>query len=192
MAYLLLGLSLFLGLHSVRIVADDWRSTQIAQRGESVWKIVYSLLSLAGLVLIVRGYGLARLTPVVLWDTPRGMSHLAAALTLLAFVLLVAAYMPRNHIKARLRHPMVLAVKTWAIAHLLANNTLADVVLFGSLLLWAAFVFRSSRQRDRAGAPVPAAGTLLGTSITVIVGIAAWAIFAFWGHLLLIGVRPFA
>ena len=192
MSYLVLGLLLFLGVHSVRIFADEWRTKQLAQRGEAAWKGLYSLAAIASFVLVVWGFGQARLTPVVLWVTPRGMSHLAALLTLLAFVLLAAAYVPRNHIKASLRHPMVLAVKTWALAHLLANNTLADVVLFGAFLLWAALDFRSLRQRDRAGAPRPAAGTAMGTSITVLVGAVAWAVFAFWAHALLIGVKPFA
>ena len=192
MSYLVLGLLLFLGVHSVRIFADAWRTKLVAQRGLAAWKGLYSVASIVGFGLIIWGFGQARLTPVVLWVTPRGMSHLAALLTLLAFVLLAAAYVPRNHIKASLRHPMVLGVKTWALAHLLANNTMADVVLFGAFLVWAVLDFRSLRQRDRAGAPSPAAGTAMGTSITVLVGGVAWAVFAFWAHALLIGVRPFA
>lgn len=121
---------------------------------------------------------------------PRGMRHLAALLTLIAFVLLAATYVPRNAIKARLHHPMVLAVKVWALAHLLANGNLADVLLFGSFLLWAAFSFRAARQRDRAARTTYPAGTTAGTVTTVVVGLAAWAVFAFWAHGLLIGVRP--
>jgi len=191
MAYLVLGLLLFLGVHSVRIFADDWRSAQRARIGESAWKGVYSLLSLAGFVLICWGYGQARQTPVVLWAVPRGMNHLAALLTLIAFVLLAASQLPRNHIKARLRHPMLLGVKVWALAHLLANNTLADLVLFGAFLVWAVLDFRSCRQRDRAGAPAPAAGTAANTVLAVVAGVAVWALFAFWAHGALIGVRPF-
>lgn len=192
MAYLVLGLLLFLGVHSVRIFADDWRSAQRARIGESAWKGGYSLLSLAGFGLIIWGYGQARLEPVVLWATPRGMSHLAALLTLIAFVLVAASQSPRNHIKARLRHPMLLGVKVWALAHLLANNTLADLVLFGSFLVWAVLDFRACRQRDRAGAPAPAAGTAANTALAVVAGVAVWALFAFWAHAALIGVRPFA
>ena len=187
---LIAGLVLFLGVHSVRIFANDWRSAQLAQRGEAIWKLGYSALSIAGFVLIVWGYGLARQSPMVLWPTPRGMNHLAALLTLLAFVLLVAAYMPRNAIKAKLRHPMILGVKVWALAHLLANNALADLLLFGSFLIWAMLSFRAARQRDRQQPLVQLASNGLATAATVVVGVVAWAAFAFWGHLALIGVRP--
>ena len=190
MLELIAGLVLFLGVHSVRIFANDWRSAQLAQRGEAVWKLGYSALSVAGFVLIVWGYGMARQTPMVLWPTPRGMNHLAALLTLFSFVLLVATYVPRNAIKARLRHPMVLAVKVWALAHLLANNTLADVLLFGGFLIWAVLSFRAARQRDREQPPVRLPSKGLATAATVVVGVLAWAAFAFWGHLALIGVRP--
>ena len=191
MTLLILGLILFLGVHSTRIVAEGWRSAQIAQRGENVWKGVYSLLSIAGFVLIVYGWGLARQTPTVLWTVPTGMKHLASLLTLAAFVLLVAAYVPRNGIKAKLHHPMVLGVKTWALAHLLSNNTLADLLLFGSFLLWAVFSYRAARGRDRAAGTRYPAGTLAATLVTVVVGVAAWAGFAFWAHGAWIGVRPF-
>jgi uncharacterized membrane protein len=190
MTALVLGLLLFLGAHSVRIVAEPWRQAQIARLGDKPWKLGYTAISLLGFGLILWGYAQARLTPTVLWATPRGMNHLAALLTLLAFILLAASNGPRNHIKARLRHPMVLAVKLWAFSHLLANNTLADVILFGSFLFWAVLSFRAARQRDRAGAPAPAAGTMTGTVGTVLVGIAAWAAFAFWIHGAWLGVRP--
>lgn len=190
MIELIAGLVLFLGVHSVRIFANNWRRAQLAQRGEALWKLCYSALSIAGFVLIVWGYGLARQSPMVLWPTPRGMNHLAALLTLLAFVLLVAAYVPRNAIKAKLRHPMILGVKVWALAHLFANNTLADLLLFGSFLIWAVLSFRAARQRDRQQSPVRLASNGLATAATVVVGVVTWAAFAFWGHLALIGVRP--
>ncbi len=190
MIELIAGLVLFLGVHSVRIFANNWRRAQLAQRGEALWKLCYSALSIAGFVLIVWGYGLARQSPMVLWPTPRGMNHLAALLTLLAFVLLVAAYVPRNAIKAKLRHPMILGVKVWALAHVLANNTLADLLLFGSFLIWAVLSFRAARQRDRQQSPVRLASNGLATAATVVVGVVTWAAFAFWGHLALIGVRP--
>ena len=191
MTLLILGLVLFLGAHSVRIVAEGWRTRTIARLGEGAWKGAYSVLSLAGLVLLVMGYGEARMTPQVLWATPRGMSHLAALLTLLAFILLAAAYVPGNAIKARLRHPMVLGVKVWAFAHLLANNTLADVLLFGGFALWAVLDFRAARQRDRANGVTALPSGMAGTAITVVGGTVAWAVFAFWAHGALFGVRPF-
>ena len=191
MTLLIIGLAIFLGGHSVRIFADHWRQRQIARLGEKKWKLGIALLSAVGLALIVWGYGVAREAPVVLWNPPAGMRHLAALLTLIAFIFLAAAYVPRNHIKARFHHPMVLGVKIWAFAHLLANGTLADLLLFGSFLAWAVLSFIAARRRDRAAGTTYSAGTAKGTSMTVAVGIVAWAAFAFWLHGLLIGVRPF-
>ena len=193
MLELLAGLIIFLGVHSVRIVGEDWRSRQIEQRGAAVWKLGYTALSILGFGLIIWGFGLARQDTQLLWTTPRGMNHLSALLTLLAFVLLVAAYIPRNAIKAKLRHPMVLGVKVWAFAHLLSNNTLADLVLFGSFLVWAVLSFRAARKRDRAHPPAanPTSSSTAGaTALTVLVGVVAWGAFAFWAHTALIGVKP--
>jgi uncharacterized membrane protein len=191
MTVLILGLIIFLGAHSTRIVADGWRTAQLKRLGEGAWKGIYSLISLAGFGLIVWGFSLARQQPVVLWTPPVAMPHVAALLTLIAFVLLAAAYVPRNAIKARLHLPMVLAVKTWACAHLLANGTLADLLLFGAFLAWAVVCYIAERKRDRAALTQYPAGTAGGTAATVAVGIAAWVLFAFWLHGLLIGVRPF-
>ena len=191
MTLLILGLILFLGVHSTRIVAEGWRSAQVARLGPNGWKGAYSVASLVGFVLIVYGFGLARQAPTVLWTVPTGLKHVASLLTLVAFVFLVAAYVPRNGIKAKLHHPMILGVKTWALAHLVSNNTLADLLLFGSFLLWSVFSFRAARARDRAAGTVYPAGTLVATAITVVVGLVAWAAFAFWAHGAWIGVRPF-
>lgn len=191
MTLLILGLLVFLGVHSTRIFADDWRTAQVKRLGENTWKGIYALLSLAGFGLIIWGFGLARLQPVVLWLPPAGMRHVAALLTLIAFVLLVAAYVPRNAIKSRLHHPMLLAVKVWAFAHLLANGKLADLLLFGAFLAWAVVCFIAARKRDRAAGTRYAPGSPGGTIVTVVLGVAAWVAFAFWLHGSLIGVRPF-
>jgi uncharacterized membrane protein len=191
MTILLLGLLLFLGAHSVRVFADGWRSRTMARVGPGAWKGAYTLVSLLGFALLVWGYVLARQAPVLLWTPPAGLRHLASLLVLVAFVLLAAAYVPGNAIKARLHHPMVLATKTWAVAHLLANGTLADVLLFGGFLVWAVLLFRASRQRDRAQGVVYAAGRTGPTVLTVALGVVAWALFAFWAHAWLIGVSPF-
>ena len=191
MSALILGLALFLGMHSVRIVADGTRSAFIARRGAGAWKGLYTVVSLAGFALILWGDGQARLQPVVLWDSPLWTRHLAGALMLPALVLLVAAQVPGNGIKARVHHPQVLAVKTWALAHLLANNTLADVLLFGGFGLWAVLDFRSARQRDRAAGTVYPPGQPARTALVVVLGLALWAVFAFGAHQWLFGVRPF-
>jgi uncharacterized membrane protein len=187
MTWLALGLALFLGIHLTRAVAPQWRQRQIARLGDKGWKGIYTLVSLAGFGLILWGYAQARLHPVVLWPSIRGMNHLAALLVLVAFVLLAAAYVPRNHFKAKLQHPMTLAVKLWAFAHLLANNTLADVMLFGSFLVWSILVFRAARRRP---APPQAAPTAAGSAATVVVGVALWALFAFWLHAAWLGIAP--
>lgn len=191
MSALILGLLMFLGMHSARILADGWRSQVIAQRGPGAWKGLYTVVSLVGFGLIVWGYGQARLAPQVLWASPTWTRHAASLLVLLAMVLLAAAYVPGNGIKARLHHPMVLAVKAWAFAHLLANNTLADVLLFGGFALWAVLDFRSARQRDRAAGTRYPAGRAGATMLTVMLGLTLWAAFAFWLHAMLFGVRPF-
>jgi uncharacterized membrane protein len=195
MLTLVAGLVLFLGAHSVRVFAEGWRASTIASVGEKPWKGVYALVSIAGFVLIVVGYGLARESPVVMWPQPPvGTRHLAALLTLVAFVLLTAAYVPGNAIKARLHAPMILGVKVWAIAHLVANNTLADVVLFGSFLAWAVLDFRAARKRRAVSAqgasPEPYRASGVKTAVTVLAGAVAWAVFAFWLHGWWIGVRP--
>ncbi len=191
MGMLIVGLVIFLGVHSVRAFADDWRTRTRAQLGENRYKILYSLASVLGFVLIVYGFGAARMQTTVLWASPAWTRHLAALLTLPAFVLLVAAYVPGNAIKSRLHHPMILGVKTWALAHLLANNTLADLLLFGSFLAWAVLAFVAARKRDRAGHVTYPPGRLGSTLITVAIGLLAWAGFAFWAHAAWIGVRPF-
>ena len=191
MTFLILGLALFLGVHSVRILAPGWREVQFAKLGERRWKGAYSLVSAFGLGLIVWGYGLARADPVVFWVPPPWTRHLAALLTLPVFVLLVAAYLPGSHIKAKTGHPMVAGVKLWALAHLLANGNLADVLLFGGFLVWAVADFVSARRRDRiAGRSYPVCCWTRDASVTAI-GLLAWALFALWGHVWLIGVRPF-
>lgn len=192
MTLLVVGLVIFLGAHSVRIVADDWRSARIAAWGERPWKAAYSIVSLIGFVLIVYGYGEARQATQLLYDPPRWTRHAASALVLVAFVLIAAAYIKGTRIKARVGHPMVLGVKVWAFAHLLANGTVADVVLFGAILAWAIADYIASRRRDRAAGVVYRVGPVSRDVIAVVAGAIAWWVFAFLLHGPLIGVRPFA
>jgi uncharacterized membrane protein len=191
MGILIIGLAVFLGIHSVRIVAERWRAAQIARVGANAWRLGYSVLSALGLLLVIWGFGLARQAPVPLWHPPVGMRHVAALLTLVAFVFVAAAYVPRNHLKARFHHPMMLGVKAWAAGHLLANGTVADVLLFGSFMAWAVLAYIAARRRDRRAGTTYPAGTAAGTSIAIAGGAVAWAVFAFWLHGALIGVNPF-
>lgn len=191
MIVLVLGLLIFLGVHSVRIVADGWRAAQVARSGEGRWKGFFSLAAAVGLALIILGYHLAQTQAVVLWTPPPWVRYLGALLTIPAFVLLAAAYVPRNRIKAAVGHPMVAAVKTWAFAHLLANGTLAAAVLFGAFFVWAVFDFASARRRDRVAGTRYPAGAGSRDAIVLVVGLAAWGLFAFLLHGWLIGVSPF-
>jgi uncharacterized membrane protein len=191
MTTLIAGLVLFLGAHSVRIFADGWRSAQIARAGAGAWKAIYSIVSLAGFAMIVWGYGQTRLAPVDLWFPPAWTRHAAALLTVPAFVLLAAAYVPGTRIKAAVGHPMVAGVKLWAFAHLLSNGRLGDVVLFGAFLAWAIADFIASRRRDRAAGTRYPVGPVSRDLLAVAIGVVAWAAFAFALHGWLIGVRPF-
>ena len=176
MTLLILGLVIFLGVHSTRVFGEGWRSAQLARMGEKGWKGAYSLASLLGLVLLVWGYSLARQSPVALWTPVIGLRHLASLLTVFSFILLAAAYVPRNSVKARIGHPMVAGVKLWALAHLLANHTLADLLLFGGFLVWAVLCFRAARGRPQlprhaltltwARASRPALGSLVARAST--------------------------
>ncbi|WP_210543032.1 NnrU family protein [Rhodoferax sp. PAMC 29310] len=190
MSYLLLGLLIFLGIHSVRIVGDDWRTRTRERMGPLVWKAIYSLLSVLGFALIVWGFGRVRQMPTQLWSPPFSLRHVAAAINLGAFVLLAAAYVPGNSIKARTHHPMVQGVVMWAVAHLMANGNLGQILLFGSFLAWGALDWIASTRRDqRQGIHYPS-GTAGATAVTVALGVGAWVIFTLWLHGLLIGVRP--
>ena len=191
MSYLIVGLLLFLGVHSIRIVADNWRAELCKQFGEQTFKGLYSVLSLVGLVLIIWGFGMARETPTLLWLPPNAMRHVAALLNVLAFVLLVAAYVPGNAIKARVHHPMVLGTLLWALAHLISNGNLAHGVLFGSFFGWALLDLLSLRRRDRVQGVQYPAGTALATAFTLALGVAMAAVFALLLHGMLIGVKPF-
>ncbi|WP_291010934.1 NnrU family protein [Hydrogenophaga sp.] len=197
MAWLILGLMLFLGVHSVSIVAPHARNRWVQRLGEGPWKGLYTLVSIVGFGLIVWGYGQAREAPVLLYSLPGGFRHLAALLMLPVFVLLFAAYLP-GRIQALVKHPMLLAVKFWALAHLLAQSvtggTLADVLLFGGFLVWAIADRISVKRRAAAGLlrSLPLGPPrALNDAIALVGGLAVYALFAFWLHAVLFGVRPF-
>ncbi|HEN47381.1 MAG TPA: NnrU family protein [Mizugakiibacter sp.] len=191
MFWLITGLIIFLGVHSTRIFVNDWRSRQIARLGPQLWKALYALLSLIGLALIVRGFEQARQHPLLVWSPPPWTAHLTALFTIVAFIFVVAAYVPRNRIKARLGHPMVIGVQLWAIGHLLATGTLRDEVLFGSFLLWASVDFMVARHRDRSAGIQQTPGTTTGDMATLLIGIVAWVAFVLWLHGPLIGIQAY-
>ena len=190
MAILILGLLLFLGVHSTRIFADGWRTQMVAKLGPLPWKGLYAVASILGFIVLVWGFRMARQDTLVLYSTPRWMTHVTALLMILSMILFVAAYIPKNWFKWKFHHPQVLSVKLWAVAHLLSNGVAADVVLFGAFLAWAIFSFRAARIRDRVNNTVYTPPNAIGTSIAVAAGLIAWSVFALLLHGPLIGVRP--
>jgi uncharacterized membrane protein len=189
MTLLILGLALFLGAHSLRIVADGSRARFIAKRGSGPWKGLYTLVSVAGLVLIVIGYGQARGgAPLLIGGT--GTRYAAYALTWLGFVGVTAAYWPRNHIKQTVGDPMVAGVGLWALGHLLVETTPAGLTLFGAFLVWAFIDYVSLRARAVTAPAAPSSASGLQTVLTVAAGSTAWALFALFLHKWLIGVSP--
>ncbi len=186
MLIMIIGLLIFLGVHSVRIVAEDWRTAQIQRMGELPWKAAYAVASIIGLAIAIWGYGQMRLDPTWLWFPPTGLKHAVSLFMIPAFILLVAAYVPCNHIQAKLGHPMLLAVKLWAFSHLLANGRLGDIVFFGAFLVWAILCFRSARRRTPAA--TPASARIGSTIATVVVGLVAYFVFAMYLHIPITGM----
>ena len=188
MLLFLVGLVLFLGIHSVAIAAPAWRDAQAAGN-ERAWKGIYSLFSIVGFGLLIYGYGIARQAPVVIWTPPTAMRHVALLLMLPAFPLLLAAYLP-GRIKTAAKHPMLLAVKLWAAAHLLANGTLVDMILFGAFLVWAVLDRIAVKKRAVPRAIPGAPPSPMNDVIAVVGGLAIYALFVLWAHQWLIGVSP--
>ncbi|SDT90878.1 NnrU family protein [Stappia sp. ES.058] len=188
MTMLIAGLIIFLGVHALPM-KPDLRGRMRARLGDLGYKGVFSLASLLGLVLIVYGYGMARAAgPALLYNPPVWTSHITMLLMLPVFVLLVAAYAPTGHIKARVKHPMILAVKIWALAHLLANGDAASVLLFGGFLAWGVVDRISLKKRGDIGGAGALRKSVAGDAISVVVGLGLYAAFVVYLHMWLIGV----
>jgi uncharacterized membrane protein len=191
---LVVGLVIFLGTHMLRVITPAWRERMIVQLGVLTWRILISIASLVGLVLLIWGFAQARLTSPMLWVPPYGMRHVAALLTLIAFILLASFFIPRNAISVYSRYPVTLSVAVWAVAHLLANGRLVDIVLFGSCVLWAYWEVVTLRKGNsdnlKSKSPTVLNYTIGATVLTLGVGVVAWAVFLFWFHLRLIGLAP--
>ena len=190
MAVLVLGLMLFLGTHSISIFKPDLRANVVARFGVIPWQGVYAVLSLVGFMLILSGYGATHQSAVLVYHPPTWMRHVALLLMLPVFPILFAAYLP-GRIQSAVKHPMLLAVKIWAVAHLLANGHLADLLLFGSFLAWA--VADRISLKHRAGPPVQGAPpSRANDAIAIVAGLFTYLLFIFWLHKALIGVAPIA
>ncbi|MDI9330406.1 MAG: NnrU family protein [Alphaproteobacteria bacterium] len=195
MTQLLLGLLLFLGIHSMRVFMPGLRMRLMTAWGTLPFKGVYSVISLVGLWVLIQGYAAAKTLPYELWSPPFFLRHLSVLLMWPATVLVIAAYVPGNGIRAKLRHPMTLGIKIWALAHLLCNGHIADVLLFGTLLIWAVLIYRNARREDRSNMVGVMRSTNplvnLGTLIALLAGTGVWLWLALGGgHLALIGVSP--
>ena len=186
MTLLIIGLIVFFATHSLAIVNVSWRDRAAARIGTMAWQGLYALVAIAGLVLIIRGYGLARQDPLVLYQPPVWLRHGATLLQIFVFPLLLAAYLP-GRIQTASGHPMLAATKLWALAHLLANGTLAAVLLFGSFLTWAVADRVSLKRRSPPQLPALPASRL-NDALVIVLGLALYVAFVFWGHGWLIGV----
>ena len=192
MAILVLGLLIFLGLHSTRIVSESGREKAIARFGEGPWKGIYSLLSAIGFVLIVWGFARARYDAPQLWTPPPGARHVTMLLMLAGLILLASYLFKRSHITAAVHHPMVWAVLLWSIGHLIANGSAADVVLFGAFLVWSVADLASSYARDRRRGMVYPAPEIGATAGAVVIGLVLYAVLLAGLHFWLFGVSPLA
>jgi len=191
MALFLVGLIIFLASHSCRIFAESWRNRMIDRIGEVKWKGSYTIVSLLGFIIMVIGYGQARQETMVLWQPNTFLIYIALVLNLVAFIFLAGSSPSNNAIRLKLKHPMILGVKVWALAHLISNGTLVDLILFGAFLSWAVLDFRSARKRPIL-MPEKAVVSTKATLITIASGVILWVVFIFGLHQYLIGVSPLA
>jgi uncharacterized membrane protein len=189
MLWLVLGILIFLGIHSVRMVAPDFRNTMMDRLGQNGWKGVYTLISFVGLGLIIWGFMQARPEAAFFYEPPTFVKHIAVALMWFSFVALAASSFPAGQIKAKLKHPMITGVKIWALAHLLANGDLASLILFLSFLGWAVW---NRIVVKRRGDPTPEAGPAINDIKSIVAGTVLYLVFLFWAHGFLIGVSPIA
>jgi uncharacterized membrane protein len=190
MAILVLGLVIFLGLHSIRIVSERGRERAIARFGEGPWKGIYSALSAIGLVLIVWGFARARYDAPQVWTPSPGGRHVTMLLMLISLILLGSYLFKRSYPAVWTHHPMVWAVLLWSIGHLIANGSAADVVLFGALLIWSIADLASAYARDRRNGVIYPAPELGATGGAIVVGLVLDAALLGGLHLWLFGVSP--
>lgn len=190
MSILIAGLIIFFGIHSVSILNENWRDRMMARIGEGPWKGTYSLVAIIGFILIIWGYGLARQESATLFFAPNWLRYLAMSLLLPVFPLMLSTYLP-GRIQRFARHPMLVATILWSFSHLLVNGQLADILLFGAFLLWAALdLYSMHRRTPRAvpGAPAARANDIIALTF----GLALYGLFVVWLHASLVGIALIA
>ncbi|MET3600618.1 NnrU family protein [Martelella mangrovi] len=189
MIMLIIAVLIFTGIHLVHTFAPDFRRTMIDRLGENAWRGVFSVAALAALVFMIFAFGHARRQGIVLYTPPFWMAHVTVLLMLVAMICLSASFFPPGRIASMAKHPMVLSVKIWAFAHLLANGEAASVILFAGLLIWAVILRISLARRERAGhysrKPFVSARY---DAYAFVLGIALWGLFIWKLHVWLIGV----
>jgi uncharacterized membrane protein len=187
MTLLVLGIIVFLGVHLLPTFPDV-RERLIGRMGENGYRALFSILSFLGFVLIV--WGFARAPVIQVWSPPNWTRYVAIVLMVPVFILLIAAYVP-GQIKAKVKHPFLVAIKTWALAHLIANGDLASIILFGSFLAYAVFDRIALKRRPATGlVTVSETGPARNDFIAVVGGLALYVAFLLWLHPLLIGTSP--
>ncbi len=188
MERLILGLAVFFGVHSISLLALGWRDRVAERLGKKTWQGIYSIVALVGFYLLVTGYGAARASTAVFYISPPSLRSVAALLMLPAFSLALASVIP-GRIRTAAQHPLLLATMLWAVAHLLTNGSVADLLLFGTFLVWAVAVRISLERRPPRPIRVLPASTV-NDAIVVIGGLALYAIFILWLHARWFGVAP--
>ena len=183
---LILGLVVFFGVHSISLLALNWRNRIAERLGRRAWQGIYSIAALVGFYLLVAGYRAARVSDAVLYTSPGWFRYVAALLMLPAFTLALASVLP-GRIKIRAQHPLLLATMLWGVAHLLTNGGAADLLLFGTFLAWSVAV-RISLDRRPARPALALPGSTANDAIALIGGIALYVAFLFSLHARWIGV----
>ncbi len=191
MLVMVLGLLVFFAIHLVPSNVE-LKNGLIARFGEGGYKGLFAIVSVVGLALIVLGFYKLQLHPgknPQLWEPPVWTRHLALALMPFSMIALVATYVP-SRIHTVLKHPMLVAIKIWALAHLLANGDLASLVLFGSFLAFAVYDRISVKRRHALGPLGTKEGPWYNDIIVVVLGLALYAAIVVWLHELVIGASP--
>lgn len=193
MLVMVIGLLVFFAIHSVPTNVD-LKNGLIARFGSGGYRAMFGIISVIGLALIVLGFHKLQLHPgknPILWDPPIFMRHIALPLMLIASIALVAGFIP-SHIQAALKFPFLVAVKAWALGHLLANGDLASLVLFGSFLAYGVYTRIAYKRTGGHGALYRGSGPWINDLIVVALGVALYAVIVLYLHALVIGVSPLA
>ncbi|QWW66729.1 NnrU family protein [Rhizobium sp. WYJ-E13] len=192
MALLVLSLILFLGVHLIRVAVPGFRQAMIDGIGKPAWMAIHSVASILTLIFVIYAFGVARSEPIgLLYNPPVGMAHLTVTLMLIAVICLVAGFLPGGYIKTKTKHPIVLSVKIWALAHLLSNGEAYSVLLFTAFLIWGVVLRISLKRRQQRGEiTLPTFVSAKYDLYAVIIGAIVWALMIGRVHEWLIGVAP--